>query len=410
MTPSATCMAENLTMTSGRAVSHWLEVVSHLDPRYGGLSAVVPRLGLEMEHDGTVEVGLAAFCSPGEHFVPPGYEDERLSHWPVSRMAWLRDGSLRKRLRDLVRATDGLHVHGLWEQSTAMACGLARELGKPYVLSAHGMLEPWALKNKQLKKLLYAALSERANVDGAACLHALTRSEAVNYRYFGARGPIVVVPNGVTVPATLSSAAFLDAYPDLRERRILLFMSRLHPKKGLDLLVEAWANLAARWPEAQLVLAGPDFEGTQAKIEALVADRGLKDRVVFTGMLNAEMKWSALAAAECFLLPSHSEGLSMSALEAMGAGLPVIVTEQCNMPEVRTLDLGWEIDPAVGPLVSAMKDVLGNTPTTNREIGRRGRQLVDERYSWPTVARQMAEVYAWVLGGPEPDSVEVLRG
>lgn len=391
------------------AVSQWMAVVSHLDPRYGGLSAVVPRLGLEMERDG-IAVTLVGFCAPGEFCVPAGYEDGRLSEWPMSRMAWLRDGELRERLRAAVRGVDGVHVHGLWEQSTAAACAMAREVGRPYVLSAHGMLEPWALQNKRLKKWVYAAAVERANVQGAACLHALTQAEALNYRRFGARGPIAIVPNGVTVPERLCGEMFLETYPELRGRRLVLFLSRLHPKKGLDLLLSAWALIEKQWPEAQVVLAGPDFDGTRERMEALAAAKGIGERVTFTGMLEGAMKWSALAAAECFVLPSHSEGLSMSVLEAMGASLPVIVTEQCNMPEVRGLDLGWEIEPAVHPLMGALEEVLGNSAEANALVGKRGRRLVEERYGWETVARQMAGVYRWVLGGAEPDGVEVLRG
>src|ERR1035441_8214471 len=100
---------------------------------------------------------------------------------------------------------------------------------------------------------------------------------------------------------------FLRKYPSLREKRVVLFLGRIHFKKGLDILIEAWATIAEKWPEARLVLAGPDFEGTRSKIEALAAERGLNERVLFTGMLRDEMKWSALAAAQCFVLPSHSE-------------------------------------------------------------------------------------------------------
>ena len=404
-------LEEDLLSGPGDAAARtrWLAVMSHLDPRYGGLSAVVPRLGMEMAHSG-VDMELAAFCAPGEFYVPEGMGEGGLSHWPTSRVAWLTKRELRERLRETIRPFEGVHVHGLWEQSTASACGLARELRKPYVLSAHGMLEPWALRNKQVKKYLYATLSERGNVQGAACLHALTVGEALTYRWFGAQGPIAVIPNGVTVPKALSAELFLGRYPELKGKRNLLFMSRLHPKKGLDLLVPAWAQLAKRWPDAHLVIAGPDFEGTLAKTEQMVAEYELGERVLFTGMLDEAMKWSALAACECFVLPSHSEGLSMSALEAMGAGLPVIVTEPCNMPEVSHFDLGWEIGASMLHLASAMREMLENSPASNVATGARGRRLIEERYAWPIVARQMAEVYRWVEGGPEPESVEVMRG
>lgn len=400
--------AENVTVH--RTAARWVSVVSHLDPKYGGLSAAVPQLAREVEKVSAVTFRLAAFCAPGEAYVPPGFANHGISHWPTSRVAWLKDRALSEWMREELRDADGIHVHGLWEQSTAVACRLARSLGKPYVLSAHGMLEPWALRNKRVKKLVYAALAERANVRGAACLHALTMSEAASYRRFGGRGPIAVIPNGVRVPLALSPEKFLGAFPALQGKRILLFLSRLHPKKGLDLLVPAWAALAKRWPEAHLVVAGPDFEGTRAAIEGMVAEHGLTGSVLFTGMLDEPMKWSALAAAECFVLPSRSEGLSMSALEAMGAGVPVIVTKPCNMPEVPTIGAGWEIELTVEELIGTLSAMLGQSQAMNREIGIRGQNRIAERYGWDTVARQMAQVYAWVQGGGPPEDVEVLRG
>ena len=266
------------------------------------------------------------------------------------------------------------------------------------------MLESWALNNKRIKKAIYSAIAERRNVRGAACLHALTGAEAEDYRRFGARLPIAVIPNGVSVPATIDPEPFLGKFPSLRGKRIVLFLGRIHFKKGLDILVRAWATVAKRWPEAHLVIAGPDFEETRASIEALVAKHDLDRSVLFTDMLHEEMKWSALAAAQCFVLPSYSEGLSVSTLEAMGIGLPVIVTEQCNLPDVARLETGWVIQPNADQLASSLNEFLRNPQTTNFEIGARGRLLVQQRYAWSTVAREMSEVYRWVLrwGPPSP--------
>ena len=125
-------------------------------------------------------------------------------------------------------------------------------------------------------------------------------------------------------------------------------------------------------------------------------------------MLRQELKWSALAAAEGFVLPSYSEGLSVSVLEAMGLGLPVIVTEQCNLPEVRELETGWQIQSEAAPLTSAIQDLLSNSAAANARIGSRGRDLVLSRYSWPTVAERMAELYRWVEGGPWPQNVDIV--
>lgn len=378
--------------------SRWLEVVSHTNPRYGGLSTAVPRLGLSLETSG-YDVSLAAFCAPGENFRPEGYADARVSFWPTSRRQWLRSGTLRGQFAEAVHAADGVHIHGLWEMSTAVASRRARREGRPYVLSAHGMLEPWALANKGLKKKLYATLLERSHVAGAACLHALTTAEAQQYRDFGARGPIAVVPNAVQVPAQASPDPFLEAFPQLRGRRLVLFLGRLHPKKGLDLLAEAWLQVGHQHPDAVLVLAGPDSEATQAKLEARLGAEIVAGRVVFTGMLGGAMKWSALAAAELFVLPSFSEGLSMSVLEAMGAGLPVLVTHACHMPEVTGVGAGWEIDAAAEPLAEALEEILTRSPEQNSATGERGALLIAKRYSPVRVAEQMGALYQFALHG-----------
>ena len=385
-----------------------MSVVTHLDPRYGGLSAVVPQLSTAVASLGHVSMSLAAFCAPGELYSPANFAELTLSEWPAGRGAWLRDRTLSARFSEIVRAADGLHIHGLWEQSTLVAGRGARKRGIPYVLSAHGMLEPWALRNKHLKKLVYAALIERANLEGASCLHALTQAEAQDYRSFGCTAPIAVIPNGVRIPNRISSDTFLAQYPALKGKRIVLFLGRIHFKKGLDLLLRAWKKIILRWPEAHLVLAGPDFEGTRARMTALVEQEQLTQQVLFTGMLRDDLKWSALAAAECFVLPSFSEGLSVSVLEAMGVGLPVIVSEHCNLPEVAELEAGWVIPAAVAPLEQALEGLLENSTRSNAAIGARGREFVRDRYNWSVVARQMDEIYGWVQGGPAPVHANLL--
>jgi glycosyltransferase involved in cell wall biosynthesis len=394
-------------------VGRWVNVVSHLDARYGGLSAVVPRLASVIASETPFTIDLAAFCVPGEKYSASDYPELSISTWPTSRLAWLRRRQLTLDFYDQMKGADGIHIHGLWEQSTSAAVHAARALGKPYIVSAHGMLERWALRNKRIKKAIYAALAERENVNGAACLHALTNAEAEDYRRFGSKSPIAVIPNGVAIPQRVDPEVFFWKYPSLRHKKIVLFLGRIHFKKGLDILVESWATIAKKWPEAHLVLAGPDFEATQAKVEALIAERGLGERVLFTGMLRDEMKWSALAAAHCFILPSYSEGLSVSTLEAMGVGLPVIITEQCNLPDVSRFETGWIIKATADEITSALNECLRNSQLINRQIGDRGRQLIHDKYNWPSVARQMSEVYRWVQGGATsssiPSSVEILR-
>ncbi len=393
-----------------RPAASWLHVVAHLDPKYGGLSAAVPALGSAIAEAGRYPVRLGAFCQTDEHFAPNVAEGVRLQYFPLGRVSWLKDRAARREFEAQVKASAGVHIHGLWQMSTSVAARAARAARKPYLISAHGMLEAWALANKRRKKALYTALFERKNLQDAACLHALTEAEAGDYRRFGLKNPIAVIPNGVSVPLEASPEPFFERFPALRGKRLILFLGRIHFKKGLDILAEAWARVSRQWPEAQLVLAGPDFEHTQSAVEKRLAELGVAERVSFTGMLGTELKWSALAAAECFVLPSYSEGLSVSVLEAMGMGLPVIVTEQCNLPHIVTHACGWTIQPEAGALEGALESVLRASAAERSSFGKNGRRLVSERYSWPTIGRQMTAVYDWLAGGPKPGNVDVREG
>jgi glycosyltransferase involved in cell wall biosynthesis len=273
------------------------------------------------------------------------------------------------------------------------------------MISAHGMLQPWALRNKRWKKAVYGAILERSNLQRATCLHALTPTEAQEYRAYGLNNPIAVIPNGVNIPESIYPDVFLNQFPHLRGKRLLLFLSRIHYKKGLDVLCKAWTSVAKKWPDAHLVLAGPDFENTQSSMEAFVAAAKLQDRVTFTGMLQDRLKWSALQAAECFVLPSYSEGLSVSVLEALGVGIPVIVSRQCNLPEVQECGCGWVIEPNSQDLAVALNDCLNSSKAAVYQMSVRGRTLIREKFSWEVVGRQMSELYTWMEGGSVPCNV-----
>jgi glycosyltransferase involved in cell wall biosynthesis len=389
----------------------WIHVASHLDPRFGGVAKILPELCAAVSGKGECNASLVGFCDPAERISMGGtgrVQVECVS--PAGLAGRLAEGFgvTAGPLSERLRKADGVHIHGLWERHSIAAVRAARAARKPYVLSAHGMLEPWALRNKRWKKIVYSWLVERSNVSGAACLHALTRAEAENYRNYGAKNPIAVIPNGVHVPEDTTAAAFLARYPALEQKRCVLFLGRIHYKKGLNLLVQAWKQVAARDGDAHLVLAGPDFENTRASVERTVAELGLAGCVTFTGMLSGELKWSAIQASEIFVLPSYSEGFSVSVLEAMGMGKPVVVTRQCNVPEVSLHGCGWVIEPDAGQLASSIGEYLRMPASRVRTLGANGRSLVAGSYNWTVIGERMRTVYEWVLGGPVPGNVELI--
>jgi poly(glycerol-phosphate) alpha-glucosyltransferase len=203
--------------------------------------------------------------------------------------------------------------------------------------------------------------------------------------------------------------AFRAAFPWVEGRRVLLFLGRVHPKKGLAHLVDAWAAVARDRPglrEWILAVAGPDQLGHAAEIAARAAARGVAEDVRLVGPVHGASKESALAAASAFVLPSFSEGFSMAVLEAMAARLPVLVTRQCNL-DVEAFGGGLLAEPDAASVARQLHALLDLSDADRRAMGERGRREVEARYTWPRVARDLAGAYGWLLGrGPRPACVE----
>jgi glycosyltransferase involved in cell wall biosynthesis len=383
-----------------------LHVINSTDPNHGGTSVSVPALvrataatnrynNLLLQMDRRAISGALG-------------QDSRLQTIPQSALGTYANIVFGGEIDNAVRRSDVIHVHGLW-QAHCITTGLAaKRRRKPLVVSAHGMLEPWALRNKHWKKWIYSLLVERPNLRHAAVLRALTRSEACDYRTYGLSNPIVIIPNGVDIPSKTSTSLCYTSWPELRGRQVVLYLSRIHYKKGIDLLVKAWATVAQQFTDAHLVIAGPDFEKTRPIIEQLVRERSLSNRVTFTGAVFGDVKASLLNAASVFVLPSHSEGFSIAVLESLAAGVPVIITKECNFPDVTESESGWVISPDVVQVAGALKEALESPRSDLEARGQRGMQLVRCKYSWSYIGQQMADVYDWILGGARPNSVEIL--
>ena len=384
-----------------------LHVVRSLNPKNGGTSISVPELARATSNTGD-------YINYVVEFQDRGALSSRLSEHPSTGVAieWEPIKLYLERLfpgplSSMVEDSDIVQIHGLWQAHCLATSVAAAKKKKPLMISAHGMLEPWALRNKSWKKLPYSLLFERPNLARAACLRALTLTEANQFRAFGLKSPIALIPNGVRVPCSVDRSIFHAEYPLLKGKRILLFLSRIHFKKGLDILCRAWTQVHKKYPDTVLVLAGPDWEGTRAKVETLLSELQISDRVFFTGMLSGDLKWSAFAAAHAFLLPSYSEGFSMAILEALACGLPCIITRQCNFPVVMN-KCGWVIEPEVEELKSVMCASLDQTAQARSKFSSAARDLIQQKYTWSTVGRQMAETYDWMLGGSIPSNTEII--
>lgn len=388
---------------------HCLEITSSLDPRCGGICASLPLLAKAVAAEGRFRTTILVAHGPDQDSASRPVDGVPTIATTLRRVEGWTGGPGSRSVRDHIAAADLLHIHGLWETHSVLAARWARRLGRPFVVSVHGMLERWALKNKWWKKQPYWRLVESRGLRQATCLRALTRTEVDDYRRLALRNPIAVIPYGLETPEVSSPGLFLQRFPTLAGQRLILFLGRIHYKKGVDLLCRAWAGVSRRFPEAHLVLAGPDFESTRATVEALVRELKIQERVSFTGMLAGELKWSALAAAEVFVLPSYSEGLPVAVLEALGMGKPVIITRPCNLAEVGQAGCGWVVEPDVAQLKAALTEFLQAEGSLVRAMGASGRRLFESRYTCQKVGAQMAAVYEWILGGPAPAGVEIFQ-
>jgi len=325
--------------------------------------------------------------------------------------------ALSAQLRTAVRPGGIVHSHGLWMHPGATARKCASRARGPLVISPHGMLEPWALNHSRLKKKLAAWWFEDKNLRQAACLHALCAAEADNFRRYGLKNPIAIIPNGVDVPdsgkqksetgnQTTAAGTLAEKIPKLKGRPCILFLSRLHPKKGLSNLLQAWQRVAHDFRDWRLLIAGAGQPAYEQELRDLAKNYGLEKSVVFTGPVYGEDKRQLLAAADVFVLPSFSEGFSVAILEAAAAGVPVLLTPECHFPELVKAGAAFEMAPQASAIEGGLRQILELSEGQRKAMGRRGLELVKQSYTWPVIAGRMCEVYEWLAGnGPRPECV-----
>lgn len=302
---------------------------------------------------------------------------------------------------------DIVHTHGIWKYPSSVVARWGATTGRPYIVSPHGMLDAWALKNSAWKKQIAARLYENAHLRGASCFHALCDAEAQSVRKLGFKHPICVIPNGITqprygIPSLAPWAAFVP-----HEHRVMLFLGRLHPKKNLSALIEAWPSDAAsrNW---HLAIAGWDEGGHEETLHKLTKKRGLEERIHFLGPLFGRDKDAAFRSADAFVLPSLSEGLPIAVLEAWSYGLPVLKTDACNLGYAFREQAAFRLSLDLDRMSSEILAFMRMEREAQAQMGRNGQRLTERDFCWSGVAEQLLQVYRWLLdGGAAPASVRL---
>ena len=301
---------------------------------------------------------------------------------------------------------DILHDNGIWSPANIAAGAAARRLGLPMVISPHGMLDPWAMAHNAARKKLAWRLYQRRLLTEARGLLATAERELAPIRALLPGKPVALIPNGVACPPVMPDRSSRDR----ATARTVLFMSRLHPKKNLPGLIDAWAPLAAQpeFADWTLVIAGPDEGDHGAALVARVAALGLQRRVLIEGPVPDAAKDAAFATADLFVLPSFSENFGIVVAEALAQGVPAIVSDGAPWASLITQGCGWFTGTDPASIGAALAEAMRLSPAERRQMGERGHAYVQRNFGWEGIAAQTLAYYRWLLyGDAKPEFVHV---
>jgi poly(glycerol-phosphate) alpha-glucosyltransferase len=393
------------TGTAGRQMVRAGLLTAHLTRAGGGLFTSVRQFAKSLKAEPGVELEVFGPSWAGKT-LPEWSPIKPRTAWPVGPRFFSYAPGLARQLREA--DLDLVHLHGLWMHPSMASLGYTRRTGRPHMISPHGMLDPWALQHSGWKKRLAGRLFENENLRSAGCLHALNVKEEESIRDYGYAGPVCVIPNGVDLPAEDQAAPaapwWTTSGPEIKT---LLYLGRLHPKKGLPNLLGAWSRvdpgIRDRW---RLVIAGWDERDHQLALRRMATALHIEATVTFPGPVFGDDKAAAFYHCDGFILPSLSEGLPMVLLEAWAYGKPVLMTPQCNLPEGFEAGAAVRIEPDEESIAEGLSAFLAMEEADRERMGANGRALASQRFSWPVIAAEMAGVYRWLAGnGAQPASV-----
>lgn len=379
-----------------------LHIVSGLSASGGGTSAFVPDLCRSLKEIGT-EVTLATIVRSDVSSAARKAESDGVAiqmyelttiHRPLRTLSY--SIGLDRAMKHLVAAVDVVHLHGLWQWPCWRAAWEAKRQGKPYVVQTHGFLEPERLKKSAIKKKIVGALVERRVLNGASRLIATAQSEAEGLREYGLTRPIDIVPIGMdtsSIDEAVRGIELFKKWSISEGKRVLLYLSRIAPIKGLDMLAEAWGRMAEFHDEWQLVIAGPGDRGFEEVVQNDFKRRIHDNSVTFTGPVYGPEKFKLLKSADAFVLPTRSENFSIAVQEALAAGLPVVCTKGAPWASIEREGCGYWVDISSAGIEFGLRKVLSLSESERRVITENGKRFIRRAFNWDGIAKQMVGVY-----------------
>ncbi|NHC38185.1 glycosyltransferase [Scytonema millei] len=380
-----------------------LHVIPSIDPALGGPTQVVLNLVRALREHG-IDAEIATTNDRGSELldVPLNQrvEYEQVPIWFFPRFSppikeFIFSAALTRWLWQHARDYDLIETHYLFSYAPACAALIARLQGIPYAVRTMGQLTPWALSQSWLKKRIYSFLIERHNLNCAEIIHCTAPGEAEDVRNFGIQTPSFTLPLGVNRPIELPDAKqkLYETYGIPTSTPVVLFLSRLHPKKRPDLLIHALSQLVAQNDNFHLILAGSGEPQYLNYLTDLVSSLGLSSRTSIAGFVMGRDKDLLLQASDLFVLPSFSENFGIAVAEAMSVGLPVVVTPDIQIsPEIAAASAGLVVEGEIEPLTNAIAQLL-SSPELRQQLGENGRLLASQRYSWQAIAQNLISIY-----------------